>query len=251
MRTTRLYILSGLFSFATVYAFVWTLSEPFPIHSSNEMMRFKLIIVISLAFTVFGLFSRGFMHYIFFRFIRPIFIKVFQKLSTQQSDDPLIDGWINFYSKVESRPTIVEDSLFGKVCTFHETITKDSFIMFSVAAQENGEKLDYFIKPQDTSSPVIYVRISVRHLELQVDHQKWLAFVIAKTHNVESKEESDETEVIFIKSKAVFIGWLFFSEDIKSRFSKIKRWTDVYAFNRIVGEKVRGKFDLASILIYK
>ena len=193
------------------------------------------------------------MSYIFYRYIRPYFIHRLQLFGTRHSDDSLVKGWKTFNTANDANPDIVDDSLFGKVCRFDDSKTHDSYHGISVIAKEKGKKIDYFLKPNTDEPPVIYIRIEVRNISsptTEKNEPKWLTFVIDKVHRAESYPLGNNEEIIYVHSKATFMGWMFFSEDIEDRVKKISQWQNIYVFNKIDGIKVRGNLDLGSILIY-
>jgi desulfoferrodoxin (superoxide reductase-like protein) len=256
MRSFQLIIFSAIFSFFAIYTIVWAVFEPFPIKENYQWIRWYIIIGISLILTIFGLLKRGLLSYVFYRYIRPLLINKLQLLSTRLSDDSLSEGWRFFVEETEARPRIVEDNLFGKTCRFEDEYTHDAFHGIKVIAKEKGKKIDYFIKPIAESSkknPIIYIRVEVRNISNPVTEKneyKWLSLVIDKIHKSESKELSEAEEVIYVESKATFMGWMYFAVDIEEIIKKITRWERVFAFNKIEGIKVRGAFDLGSIMIY-
>lgn len=263
MRTFRLLIIVIAFSFFAVYTVVWSILEPIPISDSCQWLRWYFILGLSLLVTLFGLFKQGFLFYIFYRFIRPIFINELQSLSTNQSDDPLSNGWyeINWHTREPNEsnpkhPVIVDDNLFKKACNFDDGITRDAIHGLKLSVRERATKIDYFLKPTSenpNNAPVIYLRIALRNITNPLQEhndKKWLTLVIDKVHNAESVNHSDEEETIFIKSKFIFSDWMFFSENIEERVNRIDRWKGIYSFNNIESIKVRGQFRLAFVKLY-
>ncbi|TLY46658.1 MAG: hypothetical protein E6K54_08285 [Gammaproteobacteria bacterium] len=259
MRSIRLVILAVVFSFFAVYTVIWAILEPIPINHKDELIRLYIILAISFTFAIISLLKRGLITHVFFRYVWPFFIRKLQSLSTRLTDDSLSEGWYKWdwstgqpVRTSQLHPDIVEDVLFNKVCRFHDAQTYDAAHGIKINAKEKGNKINFFLKPvsEDTRErPVIYLRIILREVSGNNNNNvyKWLALVIDPRAGTSELSEIEET--VYIKSNSNFMDWLFFAVNVREIVNSIKRWQNKYEFNNIDAIKVRGTFELASVVI--
>lgn len=251
MRSIWQKISLALFSFVVVYTFVWSVLEPIPIFKNDEWLRWFLILGISIIVVAYSQLKQGLMNYIFFRYVKPFFIKELQIFTSRLHGDSIGEGWKSVHDSNQSmHPISAEDVLFDRVYEFRDDITHDAIHGINARAKERGKKLDYFIKPLSDSEPVIYVRIEIKNKQDSTIKKKWLTLVIDKIHEAQTNEYSESEEIISVGSKAVYSQWMFFSEDIYNLYNGIQRWAEHYNFYKIDAIKVRGHFQMSQIIIY-
>lgn len=257
MRKSKLLLYSSLFSLFAVYTVIWAILEPFPIDEKYSLTRWLIILGVSILIVLISSWKRGLLSYVYFRYIRPLFINKLQVLDTSHANESLHQGWKSVHGGHQVYPEVIEDSLFGKACRFTDATTHDAIHGLKLIAKERATKIDYFIKPlsEDSGqSPVMYIRVEVRNITKKTSGKndlKWLTLVIDKVHNAETFEYSEMEEIVHVKSTATFMDWMYFTIDIPEIVKKIKRWENTFAFNRIDSFKTRGSFDLASVIFYK
>ena len=72
---------------------------------------------------------------------------------------PLSEGWYEMswstgqpVRTIQLRPDIVDDTLFNKVCKFHDSKMRDATHGIRINAKEKGNKINYFLKPVSEDS---------------------------------------------------------------------------------------------------
>lgn len=254
MNSLKIY--PAIFSVIVIYSFTWSILEPIPENWIKGEFKLFIILAVSVIVFSFVLFRKGLYSFIYYRYIKQFFNKNLQFLS-MISGDSLVNDWYKYSFKtasksdIPSKPEITDDILFNKVCYFSKNSTEDTYREFNVSAKHKGTIIDYFLKPIGNNDPRIYIKINARDKGSDINKELWMKLVLDKIHTKESREVYDTEELVYVDSMTEFMGWLYFSEDISEKFNKIERWKNKYNFNSIIGIKVRGDFNLASISVYK
>ncbi len=251
MRNNLLKISVAIFSFVIVYTFTWSIVEPIPIFQNNNWYKWYLILIVSSVSVLYGQIKKGALSFLYFRFCKPWFSKTLQVFTSGIVGTSLGEGWKYIHSPYNAMlPESREDILFNRVYEFRDDITHDATHGINAIAKQEGKHVDYFIKPLDASDPVIYILIEIRSKSDSHTEQKWLTLVIDKLHKAQTKVHGEKEEIISIASKAVYLQWMVFSEDIILIYNGITRWSENFTFSKIDSIKVRGDFQMSRLIIY-